>query len=91
MVPKIKLLFVSSVIFRFTTADVIIGFSLMWASLFKGGVLLSDYTTVHDYLQRLKKRKAFIKGMGTTNEWLAAFESTEFNVELFEKMKYDLE
>jgi len=76
---------------EFTTADVIVGFSLMWASLFKGGVLVADYPAVHDYLQRLKKRKAFIRGMGTTNEWLAASEATEFNHKLFEKMKYEIE
>ena len=56
--------------YRFTVADVILGFSLFWASLVKGGILLRDSKHVSEYLNRLKERPAFRETMGTAREWM---------------------
>ena len=55
---------------RFTAADVILGYTLFWASLVKGGILLQGSQRVTEYLNRLKERPAFKETMGTAREWM---------------------
>lgn len=49
---------------------------------------MADYPAVHDYLRRLKKRKAFALGMGSTNEWLEGLEDDRYDPVTYFKLKY---
>lgn len=72
------MLIIIDVFCRFTVADIMIGYNIMWISCIKGGLLLRDYDHVTNYLKRLKARKAFGRGMGSTRDWIN-IKQWEFN------------
>lgn len=57
---------------RFTVADIVVGYTVMWTSVIKGGRMIFDYDNVKAYLNRLKARPAFHEAMGTPREWINA-------------------
>ena len=55
---------------RFTAADVVVGYCVMWTSVIKGGRIIYDYPNVKSYLAILKTRPKFAKTMGTARDWI---------------------
>ena len=58
--------------YRFTAADICVGYCVMWVSTIQGGIMMQDYPGMKAYLGRLKTRPAFKSSVGTAREWLTS-------------------
>ena len=57
------------IVFSFSMADVVVGYTVMFVSAINNGSLLDGLTSVQAYLERLKARPAFLSSMGTLADW----------------------